>query len=153
MQSSAEILAESSRTSVIAPAGYGKTHLIAAAVGKERFGRQLLLTHTHAGVRAIRDHQTSTKAEITQRIETMEAAIRDLLKSTAEFEREYTTKEEWVRESIFARQRLEKLTELVTRIETELENGHGVAAEMGRIATAITEMVQGKEHRQGERHE
>jgi len=96
-------------------------------------------------LRAIRDHQTNTKAEITQRIETMEAAIRDLLKSTAEFEREYTTKEEWVRESIFARQRLEKLMELVTRIEAELENGHGVAAEMGRIATVITEMVKGKE--------
>lgn len=92
-------------------------------------------------LRAIREHQTNAKAEITQRIQTMEAAIRDLLKSTADFEREYTTKEEWVRESMFARQRLEKLTELVTRIEAELENGHGVAAEMGRIATAITEMV------------
>lgn len=96
-------------------------------------------------LRAIRDHQTSTKAEITQRIQTMEAAIRDLLKSTADFEREYATKEEWVRESLFARQRLEKLTELVTRIEAELENGHGVAAEMGRIATAMTEMAKAKE--------
>jgi hypothetical protein len=92
-------------------------------------------------LRAIREHQASTKAEITQRIQTMEVAIRDLLRSTVGFEREYTTKEEWVRESMFARQRLEKLTELVTRIEVELENGHGVAAEIGRIATAMTEMV------------
>jgi len=92
-------------------------------------------------LRAIREHQTSTKTEITQRIQTMEAAIRELLKSTADFEREYTTKEEWVRESMFARQRLEKVTEMVTRIEAELENGHGVAAEIGRLAAAMTEMA------------
>ena len=38
--------------SVVAPAGHGKTELIArtAALGK----RTLILTHTHAGVHAIR---------------------------------------------------------------------------------------------------
>lgn len=38
---------------VVAPAGCGKTHLIAEAVGKST-GNQLVLTHTHAGVHAIR---------------------------------------------------------------------------------------------------
>ena len=38
---------------VVAPAGYGKTHLIAAAVGLS-MKRQLVLTHTHAGVNALR---------------------------------------------------------------------------------------------------
>lgn len=38
---------------VIAPAGYGKTHLIAKAV-QESAQRQLVLTHTYAGVNAIR---------------------------------------------------------------------------------------------------
>jgi hypothetical protein len=38
---------------VTAPAGYGKTHLIAAAVGRAA-RRQLVLTHTFAGVSAIR---------------------------------------------------------------------------------------------------
>ena len=37
---------------VVAPAGCGKTHLIAEAVQHDR-DRQLVLTHTHAGVRAI----------------------------------------------------------------------------------------------------
>jgi hypothetical protein len=73
-------------------------------------------------LRAIREHQTTTMAEMTHRIETMEASIRDLLRSTAEFEREYTTKEEWVRESMIARQGLERLTEMVARIETDLSN-------------------------------
>ncbi len=38
---------------VIAPAGYGKTHLIAQAV-KESAQRQLVLTHTYAGVNSIK---------------------------------------------------------------------------------------------------
>jgi len=93
-------------------------------------------------LRAIREHQTATMTEINHRIQTIETAIHDLLKSTADFEREYATKEEWVRESMVARQRLEKLTEMVTRIQTELENGNGIAAEIGRMATAMTQMAE-----------
>ncbi len=48
-------LAASHRGLVIAPAGCGKTYLLAEAVSCSR-GRQLVLTHTHAGVRAIRGH-------------------------------------------------------------------------------------------------
>lgn len=39
---------------MIAPAGCGKTHLIAAAVASHGAGRELILTHTHAGVDALR---------------------------------------------------------------------------------------------------
>lgn len=39
---------------VVAPAGHGKTHLIAEATGRS-VGRQLILTHTHAGVNALRN--------------------------------------------------------------------------------------------------
>lgn len=48
-------LAASRRGLVIAPAGCGKTYLLAEAVACSK-GRQLVLTHTHAGVRAIRGH-------------------------------------------------------------------------------------------------
>lgn len=49
-----EILAtHGGRGSVVAPAGFGKTHLIAAAVGMAG-DRQLVLTHTYAGVNALR---------------------------------------------------------------------------------------------------
>lgn len=92
-------------------------------------------------LKAIRDHQTVTMAELTQRIDAMETSIRALHQATAAFDREYATKEEWVRESMLARQRLERLTEMVTRIEAELETGQGLAAELGRAATAMVEMV------------
>jgi hypothetical protein len=48
------LLARSRRAYLIAPAGYGKTEVIAKAVGQAS-NRQLVLTHTHAGVRALRD--------------------------------------------------------------------------------------------------
>ena len=54
MPSLPEILANHSEKGyVIAPAGFGKTHLIADAV-KISEGRQLILTHTHAGVDALK---------------------------------------------------------------------------------------------------
>lgn len=90
-------------------------------------------------LRAIREHQTHTADEISRRISTIETAMHDLLKGTADFEREYTTKEEWVRESMFTRQRLDKLAELMTKVQAELESGHGVAAQMARMAGAIIE--------------
>ena len=42
---------------VVLPAGAGKTELIARATcfASETVGRQLILTHTHAGVHALRD--------------------------------------------------------------------------------------------------
>lgn len=92
-------------------------------------------------LRAIREHQTHAAREIGQRIQAVESGLRDLLRSTTEFEREYTTKEEWVRESMFTRQRLDRLAELMTRVQTELENEHGVAAQMARIAGAVVEAV------------
>jgi AAA domain len=48
-------LAASQRGIVVAPAGCGKTFLVAEAVACS-CGHQLVLTHTHAGVRAIRGH-------------------------------------------------------------------------------------------------
>ena len=50
----AEILAKSKKGYLIAPAGCGKTHLIAEAIGRFGGGHELILTHTHAGVDALR---------------------------------------------------------------------------------------------------
>jgi hypothetical protein len=92
-------------------------------------------------LRAIRDHQASASVNMCHRIEVIEVAIRDLLKSTADLDREFATKEEWVRESMLARQGLERLTEMVTRIQADLENGQGVAAELGRMTAAVVELT------------
>lgn len=48
-------LAKSQRACLVAPAGFGKTDVIARSVAHHTQGRQLILTHTHAGVRALRE--------------------------------------------------------------------------------------------------
>lgn len=45
---------EGDKTYLIAPAGYGKTHTIVECL-KYTNGRQLILTHTHAGIASIRE--------------------------------------------------------------------------------------------------
>jgi hypothetical protein len=49
-----ELLAKSDRAYLVAPAGCGKTQEIAKAVALSKSGRQLVLTHTHAGVDSLR---------------------------------------------------------------------------------------------------
>lgn len=92
-------------------------------------------------LRAIREQQAVTTSEIARRIHTIEGSLEHLVRRTAEFDREFATKEEWLRESMLARQRLERLTELVTRIEAELDGERGLAAEIGRATTAMVELV------------
>jgi len=43
-----------SKSMIVAPAGYGKTHAIAICL-KHTKGRQLILTHTHAGVASLKE--------------------------------------------------------------------------------------------------
>jgi len=51
----AEILSQHRKAVIIAPAGCGKTELIARAVELSMNGKQLVLTHTHAGVKCLFD--------------------------------------------------------------------------------------------------
>lgn len=50
----AKLLQAGNKVVIVAPAGYGKTHIIAEAVVNFGKGRELILTHTHAGVDSIR---------------------------------------------------------------------------------------------------
>lgn len=66
----AEQLAASRRAYIIAPAGCGKTYLIAKAVTHHAPGRELILTHTHAGVDVLRTklrtmHASSSSYDIS----------------------------------------------------------------------------------------
>lgn len=88
-------------------------------------------------LRAIREHQTQSMAEMTQRLQAVEACVQELLRAKADFEREYATKEEWVRESMLARQGLQRLTEMAVRIQAELESERSLAAELRRLAAAV----------------
>lgn len=49
-----EAFVKGKKTMLVAPAGYGKTHTIVECL-KYTYGRQLILTHTHAGVASIKE--------------------------------------------------------------------------------------------------
>lgn len=55
MPEAAEEFARARRAYVVAAAGCGKTEMVARAAGIHSEGRQLVLTHTHAAVKALKD--------------------------------------------------------------------------------------------------
>ena len=69
-------------------------------------------------LRSIREHQTSWHAQCLRRLESAEASTTELRRTVSEFERDYATKEEWLRECMYARRKLEQLGETVVRMET-----------------------------------
>ncbi|WP_120284423.1 UvrD-helicase domain-containing protein [Rhodococcus rhodochrous] len=59
------------RGSVTAPAGFGKTQVIAGTIAKHHKQRFLILTHTNAGVRALHDRITRIGTQRAARIDTI----------------------------------------------------------------------------------
>ncbi len=72
-------------------------------------------------LRAIREGQESRGREMTRRIEVLERQARGLERLVEEMSRDYTTKEEWLRETMLARQQLQRLTEMMARVQAQLE--------------------------------
>ena len=96
-------------------------------------------------LRALRDHQISRHAELVRRMESVEASAGDIRKTLSELERDYTTKEEWLRECMYARRALGQLSEAAVRMETTLgafrQSGiPGGAWVTGRSADVPTEV-------------
>lgn len=91
-------------------------------------------------LRAIREHQTTGSAEVAERIGNLEQSMRELSRSLTDIERDYTTKEEWLRESMYARRQLERLTEVMIKVQTELEDSRGLAAELAAATRTIVDL-------------
>jgi hypothetical protein len=72
-------------------------------------------------LRSIREGQESRSREMTRRIEMLERQARGLEQLVEEMARDYTTKEEWLRETMLARQQLQRLTEMMARVQAQLE--------------------------------
>lgn len=93
--------AAQSRCVIVAPAGCGKTELIVQAVASSVAGCQLILTHTHAGVRALRDRLR--KYEVEHGTYVLDTIAGFALRYTASFPslsgcqiKEPTTTDEWL---------------------------------------------------------
>ena len=92
-------------------------------------------------LKGIRDYQIRRYEDIESRVNHLDETMHGVSQTIRGFERAYTTKEEWLRESMHARQQLEKLTELVTRIQVEMENGNGLASVLVQATQAMVELT------------
>ncbi|MCC7291154.1 MAG: hypothetical protein IT449_03715 [Phycisphaerales bacterium] len=67
-------------------------------------------------LRSMREHQLTQHAELVRRLDRVEDETRRLARCVREMERALTTKEEWLRESMSARRRLDALTQAVGKL-------------------------------------
>jgi len=72
-------------------------------------------------LRSLREQQTTWHGELMRRLAATETGTTELRRMLGEFARDYTTKEEWLRECVSHRRLLEKLHEAAVRLETRLE--------------------------------
>ena len=73
-------------------------------------------------LRSLREQQVSWQRDWTRRIDAIEVAGRELQRMLEAMQRDYTTKEEWLREHLHARQTLERLGEAVVRMQTAMDS-------------------------------
>jgi len=85
------------------------------------------LTFVTLYLRSLREHQVNKHRELVQRVDRLESAVDRLTHAMAQTERDLTTKEEWLREAMHTRHRLERLVEAVVRVETTLYGAPGGA--------------------------
>jgi hypothetical protein len=64
-------------------------------------------------LRSLYENQMNRYAELIRRFELVERMNGELAKTVSGFARDYTTKEEWLRECMYARGRIERLTEIL----------------------------------------
>lgn len=72
-------------------------------------------------LKSMREHQASRQNDLARRIDTLDASVASTRQRLVEVQRDYTTKEEWLRESMASRRHLERLLASVTRLETEID--------------------------------
>ena len=67
-------------------------------------------------LRALGEQHRARQEEIARRVEALESSVASLRQDLAETQRDYTGKEEWLRESLAGRRQLERLSEALARL-------------------------------------
>lgn len=70
-------------------------------------------------LRSIREHQIERHAELLRRLERAEEDAARMRSAVRDVQRAFTTKEEWLRETMLARRRLDALMRAVARLEAQ----------------------------------
>ncbi len=97
-------------------------------------------------LRSLREHQITWHAELVRRFEAIERSTAQVRETVIQFERDYTTKEEWLRECMLARQTLENLSKTAVKLETSMDN---IVSNVQPFLTAAGKLL--KENERAER--
>lgn len=92
-------------------------------------------------VRGIRDDQRAANEDMQRRATALDADLSRLSKAVDEVRQAYTTKDEWLRETMLARQQLERLSELLARLQADMEHVRTLVNQFGRATNAIVELA------------
>ncbi len=88
-------------------------------------------------LRALREYQAGKLTELDQRVDRLDTLADALNRRINEVERDYTTKEDWIRESMWARSERQWLSETVARLDVESQaTAAGPALRIDRAARA-----------------
>ena len=91
-------------------------------------------------LRTLREAYEASRREVTHRLAALEAALPRLEQTVDRFERDFATKEEWLREAMAARQHIERLSDTLVRLETHAEHTHALARRVDSAARAVLEL-------------
>ncbi len=92
-------------------------------------------------LKAIRQAQEQQQVSGGQRMTIIEEDVRRVGERLDEVERSYTTKEEWLRESLHARRQLERLTEMMAEVRSQLDGLQGIGAQLANATRAMVDLT------------
>ncbi len=92
-------------------------------------------------LKSLREQQAGRFSDLTERVSTTGKELRRVVEDVGQIRRNFATKEEWLRETMWARQRIEALSAASMRAETELESQGGLVATSERTHRLVAEMA------------
>ena len=92
-------------------------------------------------LKGLREQQAGRFSDLSDRVNAGADGLRRLVDDVALMQRDYTTKEEWLRETLWARGRIEALSVALMRVETEVEGQSGLTLVSERTHRLVAELA------------
>ncbi len=92
-------------------------------------------------LKGLREQHAGRFSDLAERVSATGEELRRVVEDVGQIRRDFATKEEWLRETMWARGRIETLSAAVMRAETELESQGGLMATSERTHRLVSEMA------------
>jgi len=93
-------------------------------------------------LKGLRAQQRSRGAELGERLAILDAGVERLREEISALRRDCALKEDWLRESLWARRQIERMSTALTRAQAQLEGAATAAAVADRAMRAVAQLEQ-----------